>query len=115
MAATAAATVPATIGGFSLATHWGGGFHWLAAAGLLSIPGALYGARVLLVETLSFHQRGDFVVTGDHKVTALLNWGHQRRAVRPRGGCRVGRTHPGVPGRPATRGSRRAGRAFSGG
>jgi hypothetical protein len=83
MAATAAATVPATIGGFSLATHWGGGFHWLAAAGLLSIPGALYGARVLLVETLSFHQRGDFVVTGDHKVTALLNWGHQRRAVRP--------------------------------
>jgi hypothetical protein len=34
----------------SLAAHWGGGFHWLAAAGLPGIPRALYGARVLLVE-----------------------------------------------------------------
>jgi uncharacterized membrane protein YbjE (DUF340 family) len=50
MASTAAATVPATIAGISLAAHWGGGFYWLAAAALLGIIGAVYGAWVLLVE-----------------------------------------------------------------
>jgi len=50
MASTAIATVPATIAGISLAAHWGGGFYWLAAAALLGIIGAVYGAWVLLVE-----------------------------------------------------------------
>jgi hypothetical protein len=50
MASTATATVPATIAGISLTAHWGGGFYWLAAAALLGIIGAVYGAWVLLVE-----------------------------------------------------------------
>jgi hypothetical protein len=47
---TAAATVPATLSGLSLAIHWGGGLYWLALAALLGIVGAVYGAWVLLVE-----------------------------------------------------------------
>lgn len=50
MACTAVATVPGTLAGLSLAVHWGGGFYWLAATGLLGIVGAVYGAWVLLIE-----------------------------------------------------------------
>jgi len=50
MASTAIATVPATIAGISLATHWGGGFYWLALTAMLGLVGAVYGAWVLLVE-----------------------------------------------------------------
>jgi len=50
MAGTAAATVPCTVAGFSLALHGGGGFYWLAAAALLGIVGAVYNAWVLMVE-----------------------------------------------------------------
>jgi hypothetical protein len=42
--------VPGTLGGLSLAVHWGGGFYWLVPATLLGIAGAVYGAWVLLVE-----------------------------------------------------------------
>jgi uncharacterized membrane protein YfcA len=50
MTSTAIATVPATIAGISLTAHWGGAFYWLAAAALLGIIGAVYGAWVLLAE-----------------------------------------------------------------
>jgi hypothetical protein len=50
MVCTAAATVPATLAGLSLAVHWGGGLYWLAVTALLGILGAVYGAWVLLVE-----------------------------------------------------------------
>jgi hypothetical protein len=50
MAGTAAATVPCTVAGFSLALHSGGGFYWLAPAALLGTVGAVYNAWVLLVE-----------------------------------------------------------------
>ena len=50
MAGTAAATVPCTVAGVSLALHGGGGFYWLAPAALLGIIGAVYNAWVLLVE-----------------------------------------------------------------
>ena len=49
MAGTAAATVPCTVAGVSLALH-GGGFYWLAPAALLGIIAAVYNAWVLLVE-----------------------------------------------------------------
>lgn len=52
MACTAVATVPGTLAGLSLAVHWGGGLYWLAAAGLLGIVGAVYGAWVLLIEII---------------------------------------------------------------
>ncbi|MGH3182036.1 MAG: hypothetical protein ACRDOH_00555 [Streptosporangiaceae bacterium] len=42
MACTAAATVPGTLAGLSLAVHWGGGLYWLAAAGLLGIQKGLF-------------------------------------------------------------------------
>ena len=41
MAGTAAATVPCTVAGFSLALHGGGGFYWLAPAALLGTVGAV--------------------------------------------------------------------------
>jgi len=41
---------PGLLAGISLAAHWGGGLYWLAAAGLLSIAGAVYSAWILLVE-----------------------------------------------------------------
>jgi len=47
---TAAATVPGTLAGLSLAGHWGGGFYWLAATALLGIVGASCNAWVLLIE-----------------------------------------------------------------
>lgn len=50
IACTAAATVPGTLAGLSLAVHWGGGLYWLAATALLGIVGAVYGAWVLLIE-----------------------------------------------------------------
>jgi modulator of FtsH protease len=50
MAGTAAATVPCTVAGVSLALHGGGGFYWLALAALLGTVGAVYNAWVLLVE-----------------------------------------------------------------
>ncbi len=50
MVGTALATVPGTLGGLSLAVHWGGGFYWLAPTALLGIVGAAYNAWVLLVE-----------------------------------------------------------------
>jgi modulator of FtsH protease len=50
MASSAAATVPGTLAGLSLAVHWGGGLYWLVPAALLGIAGAVYGAWVLLVE-----------------------------------------------------------------
>ena len=50
LAVSAAATVPGTLAGLSLAVHWGGGFYWLVPAALLGIAGAVYGAWVLLVE-----------------------------------------------------------------
>ena len=46
----AAATVPCTVAGVSLALHGGGGFYWLASAALLGTVGAVYNAWVLLVE-----------------------------------------------------------------
>jgi modulator of FtsH protease len=52
MAGTAAATVPGTVAGFSLALHGGGGFYWLAPAALLGTVGAVYSAWVLLVEII---------------------------------------------------------------
>jgi hypothetical protein len=50
MAGTAAATVPCTVAGVSLALHGGGGFYWLAPAALLGTVGAVYNAWVLRVE-----------------------------------------------------------------
>jgi hypothetical protein len=50
MTATAVATIPYTVAGFSLGLHGGGGFYWLASAALLGIVGASYNAWVLLVE-----------------------------------------------------------------
>jgi len=50
MAGTAAATVPCTVAGFSLALHAGGGFYWLAPTALLGTVGAVYNAWVLMVE-----------------------------------------------------------------
>jgi hypothetical protein len=50
MAGTAVATVPATAAGLSLLLRGGGGLYWLAAAALLGLVGAVYGAWVLLVE-----------------------------------------------------------------
>jgi hypothetical protein len=47
-----AGTIPCTIAGFSLAFHAGGGFYWLASAGLLGIVGAVYNAWVLLIEII---------------------------------------------------------------
>jgi hypothetical protein len=47
---TAAATVPCTVAGFSLALHAGGGFYWLVPTALLGIAGAVYNAWVLLIE-----------------------------------------------------------------
>jgi hypothetical protein len=35
-----------------LTAHWGGGLYWLAPAALLGIAGAVYSARVLLVEIM---------------------------------------------------------------
>jgi hypothetical protein len=40
---TAAATVPCTVAGFSLALHAGGGLYWLVPAALLGIAGAVSG------------------------------------------------------------------------
>jgi hypothetical protein len=50
MAGTAVATVPATVAGLSLLARGGGGLYWLAAAALLGLVGAVYGAWVLLIE-----------------------------------------------------------------
>jgi Na+/alanine symporter len=50
MTCTAAATVPASLAGLSLAVHWGGGLYWLAVTALLGIIGAVYAAWVLLIE-----------------------------------------------------------------
>lgn len=50
IAATAVATVPATVAGLSLLAHVGGGLYWLVPAALLGIAGAVQSAWVLLVE-----------------------------------------------------------------
>jgi hypothetical protein len=50
MTSSAAASVPGTLAGLSLAVHWGGRLYWLVPAALLGIADAVYGAWVLLVE-----------------------------------------------------------------
>jgi hypothetical protein len=50
MTASRIGLFPGLLAGISLAAHWGGALYWLAAAGLLSIAGAVYSAWILLVE-----------------------------------------------------------------
>jgi hypothetical protein len=51
-AATAGVTVPACVGGVSLAARWGGGAYWLVPTVVLGVTGAMYSAWVLLVEIM---------------------------------------------------------------
>jgi hypothetical protein len=48
--ASGLALLPGLLAGISLAAHWGGGPYWLVPASLLGVVGAVYSARVLLVE-----------------------------------------------------------------
>lgn len=48
--ASGLALVPGMIAGASLTADWSGGFYWLVPTAVLGIGGAMYSARVLLVE-----------------------------------------------------------------
>jgi hypothetical protein len=52
MTASAAALVPGTLAGLSLALHWGGGFYWLVPTAVGGIAGSAWSAWVLLVEII---------------------------------------------------------------